>query len=287
MGNFLGLGKKDEFILDFEGVRTDVSSTIPYMNKLNSNAQLLANRLNSKVMVSQKEFNESENYDMYKLFEKTQSLDNNNNNFSDTSPFISSDVYKNLINTQKGGNMDDDISSTESSDSSNSSSSFSSSEKPRSKKGKASSKASGKASGKAKKTSKKSKKSSEKAAPVKSSSKHSKKSRKNKGKEMSEEISEESSTSEDRTNKGKKDKKDKNHDMEDDEEEIVVEEDVDSLSTDEEIDNVISDTMDDISVGGASYLSSSDHDDKNNKYKNRLLSDSINTSDINMISVEE
>jgi len=282
MGNFLGLGKKDEFILDFEGVRTDVSSTIPYMNKLNSNAQLLANRLNSKVMVSQKEFNESENYDMYKLFEKTQSLDNNNNNFSDTSPFISSDVYKNLINTQKGGNMDDDISSTESSDSSNSSSSFSSSEKPRSKKGKA--------SGKAKKTSKKSKKSkksSEKAAPVKSSSKHSKKSRKNKGKEMSEEISEESSTSEDRTNKGKKDKKDKNHDMEDDEEEIVVEEDVDSLSTDEEIDNVISDTMDDISVGGASYLSSSDHDDKNNKYKNRLLSDSINTSDINMISVEE
>lgn len=284
MGNFLGLGKKDEFILDFEGVRTDVSSTIPYMNKLNSNAQLLANRLNSKVMVSQKEFNESENYDMYKLFEKTQSLDNNNNNFSDTSPFISSDVYKNLINTQKGGNMDDDISSTESS---NSSSSSSSSEKPRSKKGKASGKASKKSSKKSSKSAKKSKKSSEKAAPVKSSSKHSKKSRKNKGKEMSEDISEESSTSEDRTNKGKKDKKNKNHDMDDDDEEIVVEEEVDSLSTDEEIDNVISDTMDDISVGGASYLSSSDHDDKNNKYKNRLLSDSINTSDINMISVEE
>ena len=68
MGNLLGLGKKDDLVLDFNGLRTDISSTIPYMNKLNANAQLLTNRLNKKVLIEQSDFNVSENYDMYKLF---------------------------------------------------------------------------------------------------------------------------------------------------------------------------------------------------------------------------
>ena len=84
----------------------------------------------------------------------------------------------------------------------------------------------------------------------------------------------------------------------------------DSISTDEEIENIISDTFDDnmMSVGGSNYLSSSAHsstihsdsnkdsnisiNNKKNKnklakHKSRRLSDSINTSDINMISIEE
>ena len=265
MGNFLGIGKSDENILNFDGVRTDMSSTIPYMHKLNANAQLLANRLNNKVLIEPKEFNESENYDMYKLFEKTQSLDKTNNNFSDTSPFISSDVYKNLINTQKGGGDK------------SSSSSSSSEEGKKSTMGK-------------------------KSTPVKSSKKStlvkkSQKNRKNKGKESTEDSLEESSTSSDssssssnRKKKGKKEKKEKKKEESDDSDDEIV--DILSSDSDEEIE-VPSDTI--ISVGGSSYLSSSanDSDSSIKKHKGKktkqhlMLSDSINTSDINMISVED
>ena len=266
MGNFLGLGKSDENILNFDGVRTDMSSTIPYMHKLNANAQLLANRLNNKVLIEPKEFNESENYDMYKLFEKTQSLDKTNNNFSDTSPFISSDVYKNLINTQKGGGDK------------SSSSSSSSEEGKKSTMGKKSTPV----------------KSSKKSTPVKKSQKN----RKNKGKESTEDSLEESSTSSDsssssssnRKKKGKKEKKEKKKEESDDSDDEIV--DILSSDSDEEIE-VPSDTI--ISVGGSSYLSSSanDSDSSIKKHKGKktkqhlMLSDSINTSDINMISVED
>ena len=101
MGNFFGTEKKDDLLLDF-GNTADISSTIPYLNKLNADAQTLVGRLNSKAHSQNVgEFNETENYDMYKLFEKTQGL--TNDNVSDTSPFISSDLYNDLIKQHGGG----------------------------------------------------------------------------------------------------------------------------------------------------------------------------------------
>jgi hypothetical protein len=132
MGNFLGLKKKDDLTLDFNGLRTEnISTTIPYLNRLNSDARSLVERLNTKnyVPAQNQVFTETENYDMYRLFEKTQGLDANN--FSDTSPFISSDVYKTLVDKQTGGGKKykgDDSSSSSSSNSSSSSSSEKSSE---------------------------------------------------------------------------------------------------------------------------------------------------------------
>ncbi len=139
----MGIFKKDELLLDFKGVQTeDMSSTIPYMNKLNADAKVLVNQLNPNNNISNNInrkglvlFNESEHYDLYKLFEKSTTLDNNDNNFSETSPFISSDVYNQLLNKlknkQSGGgkskhirsrdeDKDDDESSTTSSESSES-----------------------------------------------------------------------------------------------------------------------------------------------------------------------
>ncbi len=103
----MGIFKKDELLLDFKGVQTeDVSSTIPYANRLNTEAKILVNHLgpNAVNAVNRKGlvlFNESEQYDMYKLFEKSTTLNNNDNNFSETSPFISSDVYNELLNKLK------------------------------------------------------------------------------------------------------------------------------------------------------------------------------------------
>ena len=63
----MGIFKKDELLLNFNGVKTEnISSTIPYMNKLNADARALASKFNNKQLSS---FTESENYDMYKLFE--------------------------------------------------------------------------------------------------------------------------------------------------------------------------------------------------------------------------
>ncbi len=111
----MGIFKKDELLLDFKGVRTeDMSSTIPYMSKLNADAKMLVNQLNPNMVnannaananaINRKGlvlFNESEHYDLYKLFEKSTTLNNNDNNFSETSPFISSDVYNQLLNKLK------------------------------------------------------------------------------------------------------------------------------------------------------------------------------------------
>jgi hypothetical protein len=140
MGNFFGLEKKDDQFLDFSGLKTEnISSTIPYLNKLNSDAKALVNRLNVKSFSQQPSsvqvFTETENYDMYKLFEKNQDLNNNNDGFSDTSPFISSDLYNNLIKKQSGGGKrNHKASKMEESESSTSSSSSSSSEDKKSKK---------------------------------------------------------------------------------------------------------------------------------------------------------
>ena len=117
MGNIMG--KKDDLMLDFGGLKTEnMSSTIPYMNKLNANAKSLVERLNV-TQVPAKIFTESNNYDMFKLFEKTQNLEpTNDNNFSDTSPFISSDIYNNMVKDQKGGMMADNFEDSSSSSSS-------------------------------------------------------------------------------------------------------------------------------------------------------------------------
>jgi hypothetical protein len=113
----MGIFKKDELLLDFKGVRTeDMSSTIPYMNKLNADAKMLVNQLNPNNNVINRKglvlFNEGDNFDLYKLFEKSTNLNNNDNNFSETSPFISSDVYNQLLSKLKGkhqmGGADED-----------------------------------------------------------------------------------------------------------------------------------------------------------------------------------
>jgi hypothetical protein len=114
----MGIMKKDDLELDFRGLRTEnYSSTVPYMGNLTADAKMLVNRLpqnNVKIGL----FQDSENHDMYKMFE-SNTKQTNDNNFSETSPFISSDVYNNLVNNQLGGGD----SSTSSSSSSSSSSS--------------------------------------------------------------------------------------------------------------------------------------------------------------------
>ncbi len=96
----MGIMKKDDLELDFNGMRTEnYSSTIPYMKNLTVDAKTLLERLpknNVKIGL----FQDSENHDMYKMFEENNE-NVTENNFSETSPFISSDVYNNLV--QKGG----------------------------------------------------------------------------------------------------------------------------------------------------------------------------------------
>jgi hypothetical protein len=123
MGNLFGR-PDDGLELNF-GNTANYSSTIPYMHKMNADAKALVDRINTKNYISnqQRSFSNSENYDMYKLFEKSNGVASTgiNNNFSETSPFISPSVYKKLIGkTQKGG-----------ADSSESSTSEASTEKPK------------------------------------------------------------------------------------------------------------------------------------------------------------
>jgi hypothetical protein len=138
----MGIFKKDDLLLDFKGVKTeDISSTIPYMNKLNAEAKALVSQLNPNSNYNSKGlvlFNESEQYDMYRLFEKSSNINNNDNNFSETSPFISSDIYNQLVsklnNTQNGGaNNSEDRDDDFEDDSSTSSDSSSSDKKKQSK----------------------------------------------------------------------------------------------------------------------------------------------------------
>jgi hypothetical protein len=220
MGN---LFHKDPLVLDFNGLKTEnMSSTIPYAKKYDADALTLVSRLHNTQNKSMVLFNESENYDMYKLFEKSPNINtNNDNNFSETSPFISSDVYKHLVSknkTQKGGADDeDDESST-------------------------------------------------------------------------------SSSSEDNKKKHKKDKKHKKEE-EDDDLSVPDDEDDDELDEAESEENEFGES--DMSTG--SYLSSSAHTDgvddsesdmvttvsvKNHRSL-RTMSDSVRTSDINIISVDE
>ena len=94
MGNLIG---KDENTLNFRGLKTEnMSTTIPYLNKLQTDAVSLAKQLDT----NNKVFTESENFDMYKLFEKNNQVDNNAN-ADNSSPFISSEMYKYLVKNYK------------------------------------------------------------------------------------------------------------------------------------------------------------------------------------------
>jgi hypothetical protein len=109
----MGLFSKDD--LNLSAIRTeDMSSTIPYLKNLTNDAESLISRLNTnnKNLL----FSESENYDMYNLFQKSNGI--SNDNFSETSPFISSDLYNNMVNkNMTGGGEESSSSSSSSSDS--------------------------------------------------------------------------------------------------------------------------------------------------------------------------
>jgi hypothetical protein len=112
MGNLFG---KDENSLSFRGIHTEnFSENIPYLEKLEQQSKMLAERIKTA-----QNFQESENKDMYKLFEQSKGL--NSENLSDTSPFINTDGYKSIIDNvtsennteikqflqkQTGGNFD-------------------------------------------------------------------------------------------------------------------------------------------------------------------------------------
>jgi hypothetical protein len=228
----MGLGMSKQDNLDFNGLITEnISSTIPYLDRINNDAKTLVNRLyipvNSKTLIN---FNETENYDLYKLFEKSSNT-NNDNNFSETSPFISSDIYNHLVNkNMKGGNPNNDNESSTTSD---------------------------------------------EDSPSSNNNKRSKKSKK----------------------RSKKDTEETEDSDEDNDNEMEIEEEDNENNENDNDDNFTSRNS------SASYISSSAHtesidsssqntttvSDRSNKkyYKNRnQMSDSIRTSDINIISVD-
>lgn len=113
MGNILGLSyDKNE----------DISSTIPYLQKINQDAKLLVKNLKVPE-VDELIFTETENYDKFKIFQKNNHS-SRNDNLSETSPFISEEFYNKIMNqgsqnsqtNQQVGGGDDKSSSTSSSD---------------------------------------------------------------------------------------------------------------------------------------------------------------------------
>jgi len=98
MGNILALDQKSN----------GVNEEIPYLKQMQLNAKRLARSLEvpSLLDVDYQIDNTSNNYS---IFEQARSNDNvlaqegGGNNFSETSPFISSELYNNMINQQGGG----------------------------------------------------------------------------------------------------------------------------------------------------------------------------------------
>ena len=111
MGNVLGnINQQNEEVL---------SSTIPYLKRMEADAKNLVLNINpSPPMGEENIFTETENYELYKIFEKNLNVGHNQdmNDFSETSPFISSEKYNNLMKNQRGGGDEEDDSSTSSSD---------------------------------------------------------------------------------------------------------------------------------------------------------------------------
>ena len=131
--------KNNSESLNWDKINTEsMSSTVPNLNTINKDAQKLVSNLNIEQNIDLEQ-TESENENIFTWIRKldepenqTQTIkvvENNRNNsedFSDTSPFISSDMYKYLINNnssetsaqtgnQVGGAKDSSTSSTSSS----------------------------------------------------------------------------------------------------------------------------------------------------------------------------
>ena len=117
--------------INWDNINTEsMSSTVPTLKKISKDAELLVSNLNLEDNVK---FTETDS-DHDNLFTWIKNIDNNktNNNsensFSDTSPFISPDMYKYLMNNseknttssfnQQGGGVKGDDSSTSSTSSS-------------------------------------------------------------------------------------------------------------------------------------------------------------------------
>ncbi len=109
----MGFLSRDD--LNLSAIKTEeMSSEIPYLkNIMQGDAESLISRLNvaNKNLVL---FSDSENYDMYNMFQQSNGI--SHDNFSETSPFISSDIYNHLThNQQMRGGADESSSSTSSS----------------------------------------------------------------------------------------------------------------------------------------------------------------------------
>jgi len=256
MGQGFSLFNNDNINLD--AYKTEnFSSTIPYAKKLYSDATTLANRLGHNTTQFSMWDEMPTNTTNYKLYQQSAEVENDNN-FSDTSPFITTDVYKNLINEQLGGDFDDSTSST----SASSSSSSSSDKKKQKKHGKS--------------------KDSDDYVLFSGKDKDKKKKQKKQNKSPIEEDSEST------TESNSEDNDEEEHDEEESEKES--DEDLHSGMS-SNVSHIISDSND-------LYESSSAHTDDINSntnittvsakyYRNHsAMSDSINTSDINIISVE-
>ena len=275
----MGVFQKDDLALDFHGRRTeDFSSTIPYMNKLNAHAKMLVSQLDINSNYNKKGlvlFNESDHYDMYKLFEKSTNINNNDNNFSETSPFISSDVYNQLLKKIKHKQTGGASKKVSQKHSKNSNKLLSVSDTQKSS-------SSNDTNLKRSKSSKRSKKSSTKSSSESPEYE-------DKDNDHDHDFLDESSTSSDSdSDKKTQNKKIKN----------IFKEKSDNIDLEpEEEDNDFSD------MSAGSYLSSSAHTDNNTTDNNssakshastvsaknhrRNYSESINTSDINIISVDD
>lgn len=83
MGNLFG--KNEDYLNYNQFKKLEYSENIPYLTKIQNQSLNLA----SKLKENNKNFLESDNYNMYKLFQQ-------NDNLSDTSVFLSSELYKNL-----------------------------------------------------------------------------------------------------------------------------------------------------------------------------------------------
>ena len=247
MGNIMGLNNQE----------AEVSSTIPYLKKMERDAKNLVLNIQPPPSNNNEEnvFTETENYELYKIFEKNLNVSQPVNEFSDTSPFISSDAYNNLMKSQKGGGEDDSSTSESSQENTSNNTTdidlVSNSEM------------------------------SEESEKQESENKESENKESEQDSQMSEESEDMVLTD---TVKKPDNMMSSDSEMMQSESEMMSSE---NLSTDSEM-----------STGNpvVSYLSSSAHSDNIDSSTNittisignrKVLSDSINTSDINMISIEE
>jgi hypothetical protein len=107
-------------------VNDTISSTIPYLSKIYATD---ASVLTSRLRHNRKVFTMWEDTPNYQMYQASTEVGNNDNNFSETSPFITSEAYN-----QIGGNRDFSSSSSSSTSTSTSSSSLSDKKHKKSKK---------------------------------------------------------------------------------------------------------------------------------------------------------